>query len=251
MEIVDHVLSKCRQQQDLIKEDILNMMKQFELIVKIITSTSPTNEIKKYFVVPCQLKTTSIELALSPSDPCPLYLRFLGDYVPHGFFWQLVSRCSKWSSESEFKHVQPPKVFLAAAEFIIKKEFSHQLIFLCKKKFIKVILTHSQPVYGASFADREAREVALLVRKFLEETVQKLRHKLPWLSRFDCGFCVVCPNCLQKEEGCCIHNVVSCDHEDCLRFLQIHGGKLEHCQETVGVKEQTVEGLEKWFAHKG
>ena len=249
MELVDHVFSNCCQQQGLIKKDTLNMMEQFGLIVKI-TSTSPKNEIKSYFVVPCQLKTppkTNPEMA--QSDPCPLYLHFLGGFVPHGFFWQLVSRCSKWSSESEFKHAQPPKVFLAASEFIIKKEFSHHLIFLCKKRFIKVILKHSRPVHGASFA--EAREVAFLVRKFLEETVQNLRHEVPWLSYFDCDFRVVCPDCLQKEEACRIHNVVSCDHEDCICFLEIpNESKLKHCQKTLGVKdsERTVVGLEKWFA---
>lgn len=252
MELVDYVFSKCCQQQGLIKKDILNMMEQFGLIVKIITSSSPTKEIKKYFVVPCQLKTpskTMLEKALSPSDPCPLYLHFLEGYVPPGFFWQLVSRCSKWCSESEFKHAQAPKVFLAASEFIIKKEFSHQLIFLCKKRFIKVILKHSQPVHGASFA--EAREVVVRVRQFLEETVQNLRDELPWLS-LDCDFCVVCPDCLQREEACCIHDVVSCDHEDFLCFLKIdEEGKPEHCQEILGVKQRTVEGLEKWFADKG
>ena len=250
MELIDHVFSKCCQQQILIKEDILNMMEQFGLIVKIITLTSPTNEIKRYFVVPCQLKTppkTSLEMELSPSDPCPLYLHFLGGFVPHGFFWQLVSRCSRWCAESKFKHAQPPKVFPAASEFIIKKECTHQLILLCKRRFIKVILTHSQPEHGASLA--EAREVAILVRTFLEKTVQDLRHEHSWLSNFNCDFCVLCPDCLQKEEACCIHDVVSCDHEDCMCFLEIlEGGKLKHCQKTLGVKERTVVALEKWFA---
>ena len=249
MELVDHVFSNCCQQQGLIKEDILNMMEQFGLIVKIITSTSPT----EYFVVPCELKTpskTKIEMAPSPSDPCPLYLHFLGGYVPHGFFWQLVSRCLRWCSESKFKHARPPKVFDAASEFIIEKERTHRLILLCKKRFIKVILTHSQPVHGASFA--EAREVAILVRTFLEETVQDLRDEHSWLSNFNCDFCVICPDCLQKKEARCLHDVVSCNHEDCLCFLEIiEEGKHEHCPETVGVKGQTVGGLEKWFADKG
>ena len=238
MELVDHVFSKCCQQQSLIKwikEDILNMMEQFGLIVKIITSTSPTNEM--YFVVPCQLKEpeTNLEIAPSHSDPCPLYLHFLGGFVPHGFFWQLVSRCSRWCSESKFKHAQPPKVFPAASEFIIEKERTHQLILLCKKRFIKVILTHSQPEHGASFA--EAREVAILVRTFLEGTVQDLRHEHSWLSNFDCHFCVVCPNCLPKKEACCIHDVVSCDNEDCMCFLEIlEEGKLKHCQKPLALK---------------
>ena len=249
MELVDHVFSKCCQQQGLIKEDILNMMEQFGLIVKIITLTSPTNEIKTYFVVPCQLEPPKINLEMAPSssDPCPLYLHFSGGFVPHGFFWQLVSRCSRWCSESKFKHAQPPKVFLATSEFIIEKEYTHHLILLCKKRFIKVILTHSQPEHGASFA--ESREVAILVRTFLEETVQDLRREHSWLSNFNCDFCVVCPDCLQKEEACCIDDVVSCDHEDCPCFLEIvEEGKLKLCQKTLGVKERTVVGLEKWFA---
>ena len=76
MELVDHVFSKCCQQQGLIKEDILNMMEQFGLIVKF--ATSPTNEM--YFV-PCQLKSPPdalCEMGPSPSDPCPLYLNFRG-----------------------------------------------------------------------------------------------------------------------------------------------------------------------------
>ena len=253
MELVDHVFSKCCQQQGMIKKDILNMMEQFGLIVKI-TFTSPTNEIKSYFVVPCPLKTPpkiNPEMALiSPSDPCPLYLHFLGGFVPHGFFWQLVSRCSRWCAESKFKHAQPPKVFLAASEFFIKKECTHQLILLCKKRFIKVILTHSQQVHRVSLA--EAREVAILVRTFLEETVQDLRHEHSWLSNFNCDFCVICPDCLQKKEACCLHDVVSCNHEDCLCFLKIlEEGKLKHCAKTLGVKERTVGGREKWFADKG
>ena len=252
MKLIDHVFSKCCQQQDLIKKDILNMMEQFGLIVKI-TFTSPTNEIKSYFVVPCQLRTPPTinpEMALSASDPCPLYLHFLAEFVPHGFFWQLLSRCSRWCSESEFNHVQPPNVFLAASKFVIKKEYIHHLILLCKKRFIKVILTQKQPVHGASFA--EAREVAILVRTFLKKTVQDLRHEHSWLSNFNCRFCVVCPDCPQMEEACGIHGVVSCDHEDCLCFIEIvEEGQLKHCRKNLGVQERTVEGLEKWFAGKG
>ena len=251
MELVDHVFSKCCQQSLIkwIKEDILNMMEQFGLIVKIITLTSPTNEIETYFVVPCQLKApeTNLEMAPSRSDPCPLYLHFWGEFVPHGFFWQLVSLCSRWCSESKFMQAQRPNVFLAASEFVIEKECTHQLILLCKKRFIKVILRHSQPVHGASFA--EAREVAILVRTFLEKTVQDLRHEHSWLSNFDCHVCVVCPYCLQKKEACHIHDVVSCDHENCLHFLEIlKECKLKRCQKTSGFQERTVVGLEKWFA---
>ena len=246
MELVDHVFSKCCQQQGLIKEDILNMMEQFGLIVKFITS--PTNE--KYFV-PCQLKTPPkdlCEMELSPSDPCSLYLHFLEGFVPHGFFWQLVSRTTKWCSNSGFG--QPPRFYLAASRFVIEKKSIHRLTLWCKKRFIKVILTHSQPVCRVSSA--EAREVAILVREFLEETVRDLRRELPWLSNLRCDVCVICPDCLQKEELCSNHDAVSCDHEDCLSFLKIlDEGQLSHCPNNLCVKEKAIEGLEKWFALKG
>ena len=246
MELVDHVFSKyC--QQGLIKEDILNLMEQFGLIAKSITS--PTNEM--YFV-PCQLKTPPdalCEMEPSPSDPCPLYLHFLGGFVPHGFFWQLVSRITKWCSESGF--TQPPRFFLEASRFVIgKKSTRHELIVLCKKRFIKIVLRHSEIVCGVSFS--EARELAILVRRFLEETVQNLRRELPWLGNLRCDFCVACPGCLRKEEMCSYHNVVSCDHEDCLCLLKaIKEGQLSHCPSSLDVKVPTVFGLEKWFAAKG
>ena len=246
MELVDHVFSKYRQ-QGLIKEDILNMMDQFGLIAKFITS--PTNEM--YFV-PCQLKTPPdalCDMEPSPSDPCPLYLHFLGGFVPHGFFWQLVSRITKWCSKSGF--TQPPRFFLAASRFVIeKKSTRHQLILLCKKRFIKIVLTHSELLCGVSFS--EARELAILVRTFLEETVQDLRRELPWLRNMKCDFCVACPCCLRKEEMCSDHNVVSCDHKDCLCLLKVlEEGHPSHCPSSLDLKVPKVFGLEKWFAAKG
>ena len=193
MELVDHVFSKyC--QQGLIKEDILNMMEQFGLIAKYFTRS--TNEM--YFV-PCQLKTPPEALCeMEPSlpGPCALYLHFVGGFVPHGFFWQLVSRITKWCSKIGF--TQPPRFFLTASRFVIKKKSIHQLILLCKKRFIKIVLTHSGPDGRESFS--EARELAILVRMFLEETVPDLRGELPWLGNLKCYFCVGCPGCLGKEK---------------------------------------------------
>ena len=245
MELVDHVFSKYYQ-QGLIKEDILNMMDQFGLIVKYITS--PTNEM--YFV-PCQLRTPPealCKIKLLKSDPCPLYLHFLGNFVPHGFFLQLVSRITKWCSKSGF--TQPPRFFLAASRFFIQtKSIHHQLTLLCKKRFIKIVLTQ-ELVRGASFS--EARELAILVRTFLEETVQDLRRELPWLGNMKCDFCVACPCCLRKEEMCSDHNVVSCDHKDCLCLLKVlEEGHPSHCPSSLDLKVPKVFGLEKWFAAKG
>ena len=246
MELVDHVFSKCCQQQGLIKEDILNMMEQFGLIVKF--ATSPTNEM--YFV-PCQLKTPPdalCEMEPSPSHLCPLYLNFLGGFVPHGFFWQLVSRCTRWCSRNGFG--QPPRFFHAAALFFIRSKFTYHLVLLCKKRFIKIALKPTQSVCGPSFP--EANEVAILVRTFLEGTMQNLRRELPWLSNLTWDLRVACPGCQQGEDTCSRHVDDSCDDEDCLCLLRIlEGGQLSHCSKRFCAEVPTVNGVEKWFAVKG
>ena len=247
MELVDHVFSKCCQQQGLIKEDILNMMEQFGLIVKFITS--PTNEM--YFV-PCQLKTPPeflCEMELSPSDPCSLYLHFKWGFVPHGLFCQLVSRCAGWYSESGFK--ETPDFFDGAARFFIGKNSFHQFILLCRKRFIKIILTQPKGSHRernrASFA--ETNKVALLVRKFLEETLQTLIRELSWLRNLKCDWCVACPGCLRHKQVCSIHEQKWCTHEDCLCLLKVEGGIPRHCPKRLEMP--TLPGLEKWFSLEG
>ena len=92
MQLVEHVFSKyC--QKGVPKEDILNMMEHFGLIVKFATSPSDI-----HYFVPAQLKTPPKALRKmepSSSDPCPLYLHFLEGFVPYCLFFQLVSRCSR------------------------------------------------------------------------------------------------------------------------------------------------------------
>ena len=80
MALVDHVFSEY-DKHGLVREDILNMMEQFGLIVKF---KSPTNIM--YFV-PCQVKTPPkpiCEMEPSPLDPSPLYLHF-----PAGFSFSI------------------------------------------------------------------------------------------------------------------------------------------------------------------
>ena len=93
MELIDDVFSRFIQ-QGVMKDDILDMMEKFGLIVKF----SPSPSDVKYFV-PAQLKTPPKDLyQLLPShtDPCPLYIRFVHGFVPHGLFSQLVSRFIRW-----------------------------------------------------------------------------------------------------------------------------------------------------------
>lgn len=244
MALVDHVFSEY-DQHGLVKEDILDMMEQFGLIVKF---KSPTNVM--YFV-PCQVKTPPkpiCEMEPSSLDPSPLYLHFPAGFVPHGFFWQLVSRCSIWCSQNG--STQPPRFYSAASHFFIDKEAIYQLVILCQKRFIKITLKQSQPGHVHSSSFTEAREAAVAVRTFLEETVQNLRRELPWLSNLTWDFCFACPRCQHNEGTCSIHCVVSCDHEDCLCLLKIsHERQLSHCPNSLCVP--TLNGLEKWFAVKG
>ena len=240
MELVDHVFSKyC--QQGLNKEDILNMMEQFGLIVKFVTP--PTNE--KYYV-PCQLKTPPqflCEMELSPSDPCPLYLNFEWGFVPHGLFFQLLSRCTRWYSENGYQ--ENPDFFDGAARFFIGKNPCHQFILLCRKTFIKIILT--QPEESASLG--ETNKVAITIRTFLEEAVQTLKSEVSWLRNLMCDLCVECRGCLRDEEACSIHKQKCCTHEDCLCLLKVKGGIAKHCQKRREMP--TLPGLKIWFSLKG
>ena len=248
MELVDYVFSNfCK--EDRVKEDILNMMEQFGLIVKF----APSPKDKTYFV-PCQLKTPPGRICQaepSPSDPCPLYLRFLGGFVPRGLFCQLVSRLTRWCSESGFK--QKPHFFDGASRFFIEKEPFHQLILLCKKRVIKIILKKQtkQDYLEANKAPiPESNDVAVAVREFLEETMQSLLRGLPCWNNLAYDFSIACPDFMQEREGCSNHGQVCCTHEDCLCLLSIlEGGTPSHCQKSD--ETPTLPGLKKWFSFKG
>jgi len=225
MELVDHLFSKfC--QQGLVKQDILNMMEQFGLLVQYSTSSDEV----QYFV-PALLEAPPGLLckeASSSSDPCPLYVHFPEGFVPHGLYSHLVSRCTKWCSK-------PPHLFNGASRFVIDKVLTHRLILVGKKRFIKIMLKHSKPDDEVSLAEAEAEaeveEVASLVRGFLVDTLQDLSRKMPWLNNLRYELCVPCPNpnCPEKKEACPNHGQPSCTHEDCLRLLEIlPGKKTEH-----------------------
>ena len=230
MELVDYVFSKfC--QQGLIKEDILNMMEQFGLIAKFVAS--PTDV--KYFV-PAQLSSKPgrlLQTEPSPSDPCPLYLSFPAGFVPHGLFSQLVSRCTRWCSEIEFK--MSPNLFDGAARFrLISKHFIHQFILVCKKRFIKIVLLQSAKEHKAPLADIE--EMASRVWRFLTETVKNLLFEFSYLAELQYDWCIACPDCPGKE--------------DCLLRI-MEGGQPSNCLNSFSDKTPTVPGLKMWFPIKG
>ncbi len=180
----------------------------------------------------------------SPSDPCPLYLDFLNGFVPHGLFYQLVSRCIHWCSENGFK--QPPTLFCNGARFFIEKHFFYHLILFCKKRFIKVILKQIKPARETPLAKEE--EVPILVRRLLEQSLQDLARDLPWLRNVKYEFRVTCPYCPDEEKSCDKHGQISCAHEDCLCLLEMAPPEQLLCKESFFDEMRMVPGLEKWLS---
>ncbi len=241
MEFVDHVFSKF-QRQGLVKEDILDMMEKFGLIARF--ATSPTDV--KYFV-PAQLKASPegvCKMEPSTTDPCSLYLHFVDGVVPHGLFTQLVSKSISWCSENGC--IQPPNLYQNGAWFVIGKQIIHDLVLTSKMRFIKIVVRQRTQSHQVS-RDKSV-EVATLVRKFLESTLQELSQELSYLSGLQYQFCVACPYCLQGSRKCSKHCQISCTHEECLHFLEIKPGQQLICMEDLCDKVYSVHGMEKWFS---
>ncbi|KAJ7358686.1 hypothetical protein OS493_022123, partial [Desmophyllum pertusum] len=239
MELVDHVFYKFIQ-QGLVKEDILDMMERFGLIAKF--SPSPT-DVK--YLVPAQLKSPPKGLCdVEPSshDPCPMYVHFVVGFVPHGLFSQLVSRAISWCSKTWPKHA--PKLYLNGARFVIGKQVIHNLILICKKSFIKIVLKLRNQKEAVTMSTLE--KTARRVRVFVEGTLQDLSQELPYLSGLQYKFCVACPYYCK----CASHKQPSCAHEDCLHLLEMKQEEqliCDHEEETFSDELITVRGLEKWF----
>ena len=241
MELVDHVFSKFIE-RGLEREDILDMMEQFGLIAKF--ETSPTDV--KYFV-PAQLKSPPedvAEMEPSPNDPCPLYLHFVDGFVPHGFFSQFVSRSISWCSKTG--SVQPPNLYRGGAWFVVGQKQIHDMILICKKKFIKISL--KQRTEDKAVSIFTSPEIALSVRLFVEDTLRDLLQQFQYLGNLRYRFCVACPYCLQGSQECINHSQTLCTHEDCLHLLEIKEGERLICMKRVSDKVVTVAGLEKWYS---
>ena len=245
MEHIDHVFSKFIQ-QGIIKDDILDMMEQVGSIAKF--SLSPNDE--KYFV-PAQLKTPPKDLcqmAPSHADPCPLYIHFVHGFVPHGLFSQLVLRFFHWCSKT-WPLLQYPKLLRNEAWFVIGKQI-HDLILICKKSFIKIVLR--QKMQSHQDSAEKSEELAAQVREFVEETLQTFSQELPHLSGLKYELCVACPYCNhQGADGvgkeCSNHGRVSCDDEECFHILEMKVDQHLICTKTFFDEPRTIHGLEKWF----
>jgi len=185
-------------------------------------------------------------VAPSHADPCPLYIHFVHGFVPHGLFSQLVSRFISWCCKTW--SLQHPKLYQNGAWFVIGKQI-HDLIVICKKSFITIILRQKMQSHQVSAGKSE--ELATRVKEFIEGTFQTLSQELPYLGGLQYELCVACPYCHQWRDGagqeCTNHGRVSCDDEECFHLLKMKEDQPLVCMEKFCNELRTVRGLEKWF----
>ena len=244
MTLVDHVFADIIQ-KGLSKEDILDMMELYGLIAKFSFLPTASEDERTYFV-PAQLRSSPAglcEIKTSNSDPCPLYLHFLDGFVPHGLFPQLLSRFIRWCSEHGPN--QAPNLYHNGARLFIGKQNIFNLIVICRKRFIKIVLKQRIPSSPASFVS--SVNVAHEVRVFLEDTLEELIRELLWLRNLKYELCVGCPSCLTHGEECAKHRSVCCAHDDCLHLLRVLPEEPLFCSKSFSDEAIQVHGLHKWF----
>ena len=235
-------------QKGLSKEDILSMMELYGLIAKF--SFLPADgEPEQTYLVPAQLRSSpSVLDEVKPTDfdPCPLYLHFPDGFVPHGLFAQLLARCIKWCSECGPKIV--PNLYQNGARFFIGKQAIFDLILICTKRFIKVILKRNPASAPHTTASTTmAREV----RVFLEDTLQAMSRELSWLRNLKYELCVACAHCLNRNDVCAKHRSISCADDDCLHVLPLSPEEQMVCRMSFGNEPMKIGGLKQWLlVHK-
>ena len=241
--LVDHVFSKFID-EGLRKQDILDMMELHGLIAKLSMATGENQDEQRYFV-PTQLRSSPsalCEIKPSECDPCPLLLHFLNGFVPHGLFPKLVSKFIHWCSENGSK--QPPQLFNNGARLFIGKQIAFDLILICGKRFIKIVLKRRNTSSSKPLLMSDSNEMAFEVRNFIERTLDGFSRDLCWLSNLRYDLSVVCTHCLQSK--CSFHRLMSCCQDDCLHLLRVRPGEELICLENF-CDETVSPGWEMWF----
>ena len=242
--LVDHVFSEFIQ-KGLFKQDILDMMELYGLIAKFSVATNENGAEQKYFV-PTQLRSSPsglCEIKPSECDPCPLIVHFLDGFVPHGLFPQLVSKFIHWCSENGLK--QTPQLFNNGARLFIGKQITFDLILICRKRLIKVILKRRNPSSSKSSLNIAINKMAVEVRNFIEKTLVDFSHELCWLSNLRYELSVVCTHCLQSKDA--LDSSMSCCQDDCLHLLRVSSGEELICPNNFSDEVVKVPGWEMWF----
>lgn len=141
-----------------------------------------------------------------------------------------------------------PILYQNGACFIIGEDI-HDFVLICQTGFVKVILRQKKQTHLV--VGQNTAELATVVRKFIEDTLQNLSLELPYLRGLQYRLCVACPYCHQGAEeprrACSDHVKTTCTHENCYHLIDANEGKAEICKRKLGDKVLPCCGLEKWF----
>ena len=243
MDLVDHVFADFIQ-KGLSKQDILNMMELYGLIAEFSFLSADGQHQQQYFV-PAQLRSLPLglyEMKPSNCDPCVLYLHFLDGFVPHGLFAQLLSRCIVWCSGCN--PIRAPDLYQNGARFYIGKKPIFDLVLICRKRFIKIILRRNPQASVLSTTDSAAK--AREVRVFIEETLKGMSRELSWLRNLRYELCVSCTHCLESPDECSQHRSVR-SADDFLCLFPLRPQEQLICPMNFGVEPVKICGLEDWL----
>jgi hypothetical protein len=239
MDLVDHVFEEIIENGEA-KEDILAMMEYYGLIARFCRAEDSEN---LHYFVPVKLKSSPegvLDVEPSPSDPCPLYLHFLDGFTPHGLYNCLVSKLIAWCSDEGYPH--EPNIFRSVSRYFIGDPCQCDLLMICRKRFIKVVL-RSLPAEQSS--DIQPAH-AFSVRSFLENCLKELTDQCRWYRFLRYEISVRCPPCSEKK--CPKHKCDRCRDDDCLHLLSVTNDRELVCTESFG-KDPNPEvlGLEEWY----
>ena len=220
-------------------------MELYGLIAKFSFFPAHGEHHQKYFV-PTQLRKSPLHLhQMKPSkcDPCPLYLHFPDGFVPHGLFAQLLSKCIVWCSG--YSPNRAPDLYQNGARFFIGKQTIFDLVLLCRKRFIKIILRRNPQASAPSTTDSatKAREV----RAFFEDTLKVMSQELSWLRSLRYELSVACTHCLESPDQCSKHRSVRGADDDCLCLFTLCREEQLICSMNFGEEPVKICGLEKWL----
>ena len=244
MDLIDHVFADFIK-KGLAKQFILNMMELYGLVAKFSFLPADGKQQQKYFV-PTQLRSLPsglYEMKPSNGDHCSLYLHFLDGFIPHGLFAQLLSRCIVWCSGCN--PIGAPDLYQNGARFFIGKQPIFDLVFISRKRFIKVILRRNPQALGLPTTDSAAK--AREVRVFIEKTLKGISCELSWLLNLRFELCVACTHCLESPGECSqIRSVCNAD-DDCLCRFPLRPQEQLICPMNFGVEPVKICGLENWL----
>jgi len=135
--------------------------------------------------------------------------------------------------------------------FFIGKQRIFDLILICRKSFIKIILTRNPQASAPS--STESATKAREVRVFFEDTLTDMSQELSWLRNLSYKLCVECTHCLKCTEPCSRHSSIRCADDDCLRtrLIPLRPEEQLICRKNYLRERIEIPGLEKWLqAHK-